>query len=514
VLFSFSAEGYVVDTARPSNPDPVRTGIVGLDDVLGGGFTPHRLYLIEGTPGAGKTTLSLQFLLTGMRQGERGLYITLSETAEELRASAATHGWSLAEMDLYELPVADDLRSLDGQSLMFHASEVELGATMGALFAAVERFNPARVVIDSLSELRLLSQGPLRYRRQVLALKQFFAERQITVLLLDDLTTEVNDRQLESIAHGVVLLEHLSPEYGAERRRLRVLKFRGRAFRGGFHDFRIIPGGFVVFPRLIAAEHHQPFAAELLASGVPALDGLLGGGLHYGTSALLLGPAGTGKSSLATQYALAAAAQGEHAVIFTFDEALGVFLTRSAGIGLDVQPHRDSGHLQLRQVDPAELAPGEFIHLVRAEVERLPARVVVIDSLNGYLNAMPGERYLLAQLHELLTYLSQRGVVTILVVGQYGLIGPDMDTPLDASYLADTVILLRYFETGGAVRRAISVVKKRSGSHEHTIREFQIAMGGLRLGAPLKDFQGVLAGVPTYVGATGPLLAMDQPHHD
>lgn len=468
----------------PPELPPARTGIANLDDVLGGGFTPHRLYLIEGTPGAGKTTLSLQFLLEGLRQGERGLYITLSETPEELRASAA-HGWSLAGLELFELPVADDLRSLDSQSLMFHASEVELGETMGTLFAAVERVAPTRVVIDSLSELRLLAQSPLRYRRQILALKQFFAERQITVLLLDDLTTEVNDRQLQSIAHGVLLLEHLSPEYGAERRRLRVTKFRGRAFRGGFHDFRIVQGGFAVFPRLIAAEHHQPFAPQLLASGVPELDGLLGGGLHYGTSALIIGPAGTGKSSLATQYALAATAQGEQAVIFTFDEALAVFLTRSAGIGLAVQAERDGGQLQLRQVDPAELAPGEFIHLVRAEVERLQARVVVIDSLNGYLNAMPGERFLLAQLHELLTYLGQRGVVTLLVVGQTGLIGPEMDTPLDASYLADTVILLRYFEANGAVRRAISVVKKRSGPHEHTIREFHIDTGGLRLGEPL-----------------------------
>lgn len=499
-----------MNNPRSSGPAPIRTGITGLDDVLGGGFTPHRLYLIEGAPGTGKTTLSLQFLLEGLRDDERGLYITLSESAEELRASAATHGWSLAGLELYDLPVADDLRSLDGQSLMFHASEVDLGETVGAIFAVVKRLHPSRVVIDSLSELRLLSGNPLRYRHQILALKQFFAERQTTVLLLDDLTSETNGRQLESIAHGVVLLEHLSPEYGAERRRLRVLKYRGRAFRGGFHDFRIVRGGFVVFPRLIAAEHNQPFAAGLLASGVLEFDGLLGGGLHFGTSTLLLGPAGTGKSSLATQYALAAAAQGEHAVIFTFDEALGVFLMRSAELGFAVQQHGDNGRLQLRQIDPAELAPGEFVHLVRAEVERVQTRVVVIDSLNGYLNAMPGERFLLAQLHELLTYLGQRGVVTILVVGQTGLIGAGMDTPLDASYLADTVILLRYFEAGGAVRRAISVVKKRSGPHEHTIREFQIGTGGLRLGLPLNDFQGVLTGVPTYVGATGPLLDMDQ----
>lgn len=498
-----------MDDALPPDLRPAATGIPGLDDVLGGGLTPHRLYLIEGSPGTGKTTLSLQFLMHGMRQGERGLYITLSETPEELRASATSHGWSLAGLELFELPVADDLRSLDSQSLMFHAAEVELGETVQALFAAVERAAPARVVIDSLSELRLLSQGPLRYRRQILALKQFFAERKVTVLLLDDLTSDANDRQLESIAHGVLLLEHLSPEYGAERRRLRVTKFRGRSFRGGFHDFRIIQGGFEVFPRLIAAEHQQPFTVELLASGVPELDRLLGGGLHYGTSALLLGPAGSGKSSLATQYVLAAVAQGEHAAIFTFDEALSVFLTRSMGIGLAVRPSQDAGLLHLRQVDPAELAPGEFIHLVRAEIERAQVRVIVIDSLNGYLNAMPGERFLLPQLHELLTYLGQRGVVTILVVGQQGLIGGGMDTPLDASYLADTVVLLRYFEAAGRVRRAISVVKKRSGSHEQTIREFHIDASGLRLGAPLTAFQGVLTGVPSYTGGNVSLLKQD-----
>ncbi|NJN16686.1 MAG: AAA family ATPase [Oscillochloris sp.] len=500
-----------MDNTQPLNPSPAATGIIGLDNILGGGFTPHRLYLIEGNPGAGKTTLSLQFLLEGLRHSERGLYITLSETAEELHESAASHGWSLDNLEIYELPIADDLRSLDSQSLMFHASEVELGETMSTLFAAVERSKPARVVVDSLSDLRLLSQSPLRYRRQVLALKQFFAERRTTVLLLDDLTAEANDRQLESIAHGVVLLEHLSPEYGAERRRLRVTKFRGRAFRGGFHDFRIIRGGLAVFPRLIAAEHHQPVAIELLVSGVSELDKLLGGGLHYGTSTLLIGPAGTGKSSLATQYALAATAKGERAVIFTFDEALNVFLARSAGIGLDIQPSREANRLQIQQIDPAELAPGEFIHLVRAEVERIKARVVVIDSLNGYLNAMPGERFLLAQLHELLTYLGQRGVVTMLVVGQTGLIGAGMETPLDASYLADTVILLRYFEASGSVRRAISVVKKRSGPHEHTIREFQIDAGGLRLGAPLYGFQGVLTGVPTYRGSAKPLLDTERP---
>lgn len=496
--------------AEPS----LSTGIVGLDDVLGGGFIPNRIYLIEGTPGSGKTTLSMQFLLAGLHEGERCLYITLSETAAELRASAASHGWSLAGIEIFELSVADDLRNLNEQSLMFQASEVELGETLRALFAAVERVNPTRVIIDSLSELRLLSQGPLRYRRQIFALKQFFADRHVTVLLLDDLTVEASDRQLESIAHAVVRLENVSPEYGSERRRLRVTKFRGRAFRGGFHDFRLLYGGFVVYPRLIAAEHRRPFANRVLASGLSELDGLLGGGLHYGTSTLLIGPSGAGKSSLATRYVLAALRQGEHTTIFTFDETLEVFLTRSAGIGLDLQPYRASGQLYIQQIDPAELSPGEFVQLVRQEVEQAQSRVIVIDSLNGYLNAMPGERFLITQLHELLSYLSQNGVVTLLLVGQHGMIGAEVKTPLDASYLADTVVSLRYFESAGVVRRAISIVKRRTGQHEYTIRELHIDANGLHLGDPISTFEGVLSGRPSYTGGSDRLLDTDKEQHE
>lgn len=479
------------------------TGIVGLDAVLGGGFARPYVYLVQGAPGTGKTTLALKFLLSGCADGEQGLYITLSESAPELRANAAAHGWSLDGLSLVELSTADDVRSADEQSIMFHPSEIELGETLRSVFAAVEAVNPSRVVIDSLSELQMLAQTPLRYRRQIMAVKQFFADRNCTVLLLDDGTVG-NDQQLASIAHGVVHLEQLAPEYGAERRRLRVAKYRGQGFRGGYHDYRIMRGGILVFPRLIASEHNETFRHGTLASGVSELDALLGGGLSYGTSTLITGPAGTGKSTLAIRYAIAAASVGDTAAVFTFDELIGVLTARSAGIGMDIQPYLDAGHLHVQQIDPAELAPGEFVQLVRDVVERDRTRLVVIDSLNGYLNAMPEERFLLVQLHELFTYLGQRGIVTVLIVGQQGIVGQHMTTPIDVSYLADTVVLLRYFESSGAMRQAISVVKRRSGPHERTIRELTIGSNGIRLGAALSEFQGVLTGTPTYIGA--PLL--------
>ncbi|MEO7910091.1 MAG: ATPase domain-containing protein [Roseiflexaceae bacterium] len=497
------------EKTAPSEPDLVATGIAGFDEIIGGGFPRNRLYLIEGNPGSGKTTLALRYLLEGARRGERGLYITLSETAEELRAVAASHGWSLDGVDLVELIPSDESLTPDSQYTMFHPSEVELAETTKAVLAEVERINPRRAVFDSLSEMRLLAQNSLRYRRQILALKQFFIGRQCTVLLLDDRTAESTDLQLQSIAHGVVSLEQLAPEYGAERRRLCVQKMRGRKYRGGFHDFRIVRGGLSIYPRLIAAEHHEPFEDLAIVSDVPELDMLLGGGLDRGTSALLIGPAGVGKSTLAIQYAVAAAHRGENATLFAFDESIKTMLLRSAGIGIDLAAQIAAGRIQVRQVDPAELSPGEFVQEVRRAVEQDDSRILIIDSLNGYINAMPEERYLLIQMHELFTYLGQRGVTTFLIVAQHGLVGRDMQSPIDASYLADTVILLRYFEARGEIRQAISVMKKRSGLHERTIRELRIDKGGVHVGAPLSVFQGVLKGTPQYIGHTN--LLSEQP---
>lgn len=484
--------------AGASAPVRLATGNPGLDSVLEGGFPANRLYLVEGDPGTGKTTLALKFLLEGAAQGEPVLYVTLSETREELNAVAASHGWSLDGVEIYELIPSEESLKAESQYTIFHPSEVELGETTSAVLEVVERIQPRRIVFDSLSEMRLLARDPLRYRRQILALKQYFAGRQCTVLLLDDRTSAVGDLQVQSIAHGVVELEHLALEYGAERRRLRVVKLRGSHYRGGYHDFKIETGGIAVYPRLIAAEHRQVMARAVMSSGIEALDSLLGGGLDRGTSTLLLGPAGSGKSSIAAQFAIAAAARGEHAASFIFDEGVNTYLTRAAGLGANVDDHLKSRLMTVQQVDPAELSPGEFAHSVRRAVDENDARVVVIDSLNGYLQAMPDERFLTVQMHELLTYLSQQGVLTLLVMAQHGFLGTAMQSPVDVSYLADTVLMLRYFEAGGAVRRAISVVKKRTGYHENTIRELRMSASGVAVGEPLADFQGVLTGVPTY----------------
>ena len=488
---------------RTAGRSAVATGIEGLDNILGGGFTPDRIYLVEGDPGSGKTTLALQFLLEGRRNGERGLYVSLSETKEELSGVAESHGWTLDGIDAYELLPSDDSLQPDAQARLFHPSDVELGDTTRAILSEVTRREPTRVVFDSLSELRLLAQHPLRYRRQVLAIKQFFIGRRCTVLLLDDRTATDNDLQLHSLAHGVITLQHLAQEYGAERRRLRVLKMRGSPFRGGYHDFVIRTGGIEVFPRLVAAEHHRGFASDPLASGVAAFDRLLGGGLDRGTSALLMGPAGSGKSTIALQFMVAAAERGERSVIYSFDESIGTLLTRAEALGIPMQQHLEAGTIRVQQVDPGELSPGEFVYSIRRAVERDQARIVCIDSLNGYLNAMPEERFLTIQLHELLTYLGQQGVVTLMVVAQRGLLGSAMQTPVDASYLADTVVVLRYFESRGAVRRAISVLKKRSGAHEESLREFRLSRGGMWVGEPLKEFHGVLAGTPMLLNGGG-----------
>jgi circadian clock protein KaiC len=472
------------------------TGIAGLDDVLGGGFTPNRLYLVEGTPGSGKTTLAFQFLLEGVRRGEPVLYVTLSETEEETRAVAASHGWSLEGIVVRELAPSQDSLNPGEQYTMFHPSEVELTETTQKVLADVERVKPTRVVFDSLSELRLLAGNALRYRRQILALKHFFAGRRCTVLLLDDLTAVEHDLQVQSIAHGVVLLEQLTPEYGAHRRRLRVIKFRGARFRGGYHDFNIYRGGLEVFPRLVASEHRREASLERVPSGLPQLDLLLGGGLERGTSTLLVGAAGTGKSTLGVQFAVAAAARGEHAALFIFDESENTLVSRAAGFGIGLRAHIDAGRVTVQQVDPAELSPGEFTHAIRCAVERNRATVVVIDSLNGYLNSMPAERFMVIQLHEILSYLREQHVVSLLMGAHHGLIGSEMHAPLDASYLADAIVLLRYYETQGEVRQVISVMKKRGGEHERTIRDFSLRNGRIHVGEPLRGFRGILTGTP------------------
>jgi len=487
----------------PKDLPRVSTGSEGLDDILGGGLDANRMYLYEGRPGTGKTTISLQFLLEGVRGGERVLYISLSETRRELELVARRHGWSLQGVDIFELVPPETTLDPDRELTVFHPAEMELSETTGLIFKEVERINPTRVVLDSLSELRLLAQNPLRYRRQVLALKHFFTNRNCTVVLLDDLSSSQDDLQLHSIAHGVVMLEQLAIDYGAERRRLRVIKMRGIRFRGGYHDFTIAQGGLRIFPRLVAAEHHKTFPGEFVSSGNSQLDQLLGGGLERGTNALLLGSAGVGKSSVALTYAIAAAERGEHAVFFAFDEGRGTVEARARTLGLPLEKHLATGAIRFQQVDPAELSPGEFAATLRRSVEIDNSRLVIIDSLNGYLNAMPDERFLILQMHELLSYLAQQGVLTILILAQHGLVGP-MDTPLDISYLSDAVVMLRYFEFGGTVRRALSVVKKRSGNHEHTIREFRLGNAGIKLGPPLKEFSGIFSGNPHYTGTALP----------
>lgn len=486
----------------------VNTGSSGLDVILKGGLPPHRLYLIEGSPGSGKTTLSLQFLLEGKRRGERGLYITLSETSEELQTVAASHGWDLQGIELFELASAEEVLGQGREQSILHSWELELGETIRLIQHEVERTRPSRVVFDSLSELRLMADDPLRYRRQVLALKQFFVGRGATVILVDDLTISggVHDTHLHSLCHGVITLERLTLDFGAARRRLQVQKLRGLNFVAGLHDCILRKGGLDVFPRLIASEHHAPFLGDPTPSGLAELDALLGGGPLRGTSTLIAGPAGAGKTTLAMQYVGAACGRGEPVVVYEFDERIGTLLARCKAMGRDLQPFIDDGLLEVRQVDPAEISPGEFACDILRQVDERGVQIVVFDSLNGYMAAMPQEKQIVLQLHEMLSYLNQRGVVTLLINPQVGMVSTVATGDFNVSYIADSVILMRFFEAQGRIRKAISVIKNRGGAHEDSIRELRMDSSGMRVGEPLTAFKGILTATPEYVGEQGPLM--------
>ena len=479
-----------------STPQPrTKTGVAGLDDILSGGLPAGQMYLLEGTPGTGKTTIAMQYIMAGTRAGEKALYITLSESKLELEASARSHGWNTDELSIAEFVPAEASLSPEQQYTVFHPSEVELASTIKALTQLVEEQKPSRLVIDSLSELRLLAADTMRYRRQLLALKQFFAGRDTTVLLLDDRSAEGSDMQLQSIAHGVIRLNKVQRTYGITRRQIEIIKLRGSAFREGFHDYTIKVGGVRIYPRLVANEHPSTFTNERVKSGISALDAMFGGGVNRGSSTLLVGPTGAGKSTMAIQFAYSAARRGDRAIVYAFDEVLRTAQDRAEALGLPVREEIRRGTLAMSQVDPAELSPGEFISQIRSDVETMDTRVVVIDSLNGFLKAMPGEKDLTLQLHELLAFLNQKGVVTFLILTQHGLVG-NMQTEVDVSYLADTVVLLRYFEAFGEIRQVISVLKQRVGRHERTLREFRLDDSGITVGEPLRDFRGILTGVP------------------
>ena len=484
------------------------SGIEGLDYILGGGFPRNRMYLVKGDPGAGKTTLAMQFLLAGARAGEAGVYATLSETEEELRDVARSHGWPLDGITICDLQASEESLKADSQYTLFHPSEVELSDTTRTVLDVVERAAPLRVVFDSLSEMRLLARDSLRYRRQILALKHYFTGRQCTVLLLD-YGIQVGDFQLESMAHGVMEMEQVARGYGGQRRRLKVHKVRGIPYKGGYHDYVIETGGVVVYPRLVASAHSGSFSGPALSSGLEGLDTLLGGGADQGSSLMLLGPAGVGKSTVCAQYAAAAARRGERSVVYNFDESTESWVSRADALGMGLSTHIESGMVSVRQVNPADLTPGELAGQLRDEVEAGGLRLVVIDSLNGYLSAMSEERYLTLHIHELVTYLGRHGVLTIMVMAQHGILGDALTSPVDLSYLADSVVLMRFFEAFGEVRQAISTVKRRGGNHERSVRELLIGPGGVHVGRQLREFNGVLTGRLDYTGEAGPLMGTD-----
>lgn len=483
------------------------TGVKGLDEVLVGGLPRNYLYLLQGKPGTGKTTLALQFLLDGARTGERSLYITFSETKAELLAVARSHDWDLSGLDILEFSTFVTKNAAETQNTLFHPSEIELNKVIGILFDQIKLINPDRIVFDSVSELRLLSDSSLRYRRQMLAFKEFFLNRGSTVIFLDDLTTEAGDTHVQSIVHGVLLLEKFRAAYGAERRQFHIAKLRGVEFRGGTHDYLIKKGGVVIFPRLVSLEHNNVFEPETVDFGIKEMDCLLGGGLSRGSSNLILGAAGTGKSTIALSFARAAAEKGKRVFYFSFEERVGNLIARSENLHMGIQSYVDSGMIKIQKVDPAELTPGQFTDYVRyANSEKTD--VLIIDSLNGYIHAMPEQQFLILQLHELLSYLGNRGVITLLILSQSGVLG-SMQSPLDLTYLADTVILTRYFEAFGHIKKAISVIKKRTGAHEETLREYRVAKGGIEVGNILKDFSGVFTGVPVFEGDRSEMLKSD-----
>jgi circadian clock protein KaiC len=486
-----------------SDPRPARisSGISALNDILSGGWPASRLYLVEGTPGSGKTTLGLQFLLDGVAANEKVLFITLSETASELNEVAAAHDWSMDGITVFEMEEAELRLGIGNDQSILHSWEIELGEVVRHITEKVEQVKPSRIVFDSLSELRLLAQDPLRFRRQLLSLKHFFNHNDATVLLMDDMSSRgTHDVDLHSLCHGVVTLERLTLDFGVARRRLQVQKLRGSAFREGFHDFAIRKGGLQIYPRLVALEHHSDFAEEPLPSGLPGLDALLGGGPLRGTSTLLTGPAGSGKTTISLQYAAQACSRGERCVMYQFDERIGTLLVRAKGIGIDLQHHLDSGLLNIRQIDPSEISPGEFTSMVRSEVTENDARLIIIDSLTGYVSAMPQEKQLILQLHELLSFLNQQGVATFLISPLQGLVGNMNSGALNISYISDAVILLRFFEAEGKVHKALSVLKNRGKLHENTIRELTISSRGVELSEPLTRFNGVLTGTPAFTG--------------
>jgi len=499
----------VISDRRPAHvtTDAVSTGIAGLDDVLAGGLSRNRVHLLEGDTGSGKTTLALQFLLAGVAQRETCLYVALSETGDELRTAAQSHGWTLNGIHVYELTLSQGVLKPEEQYTLFHPSDVELSDAMMAVVEQVSQLNPSRVVIDSLAEMRLLAADPVRYGRQLLALKQFFVGRRSTVLLVDDRSPQLSDLQVQSLSHGVLRLEQRVADYGAARRLLQVIKLHGVKFKGGYHDFRIETGGLRVFPRMVGTGHRARPKVVPVPSGLAELDDLVGGGLDTGTTTAVIGPAGVGKTVLATHYATAMARHGQNGAICLFDERLNTFVHRADRLGACLSSLMADRRITVEQLDPAQVTPGEFAASIRRRVDDEKARFVMIDSLTGYLSAMPDAGAGLVQLHELLTFLNERGVVTIMMIAQHGVLGTGIASPVDVSYLADTLILLRFFEAGGAVRQAISVVKKRTGDHEHTIREFQITGSGPRVGAPLANFRGVMTGVPQYTGTIERLLS-------